>query len=297
MQQHRSSIDMDMEYRRRWRWIAALMSIALLLLTGCSESEGPVLTLPTLMPTATGVVAPLPDPLDPPSTDPLDTGWRSVGQGVGVRQLQVAFDNRTARISMARIDPDLVRLRVGYAPSEPLLLSAWAAQEHAVVVINGGFFDADYRSVALVVRDGVAFGSSYVGHGAMFSVADDGSIRLRSLADQPYEPSEAPQQALQGWPLLVRDGLAAYTFEDGERARRSVLAIDQDGRLLLIACGSVSFTLAELAQWLMTTDLAIDVAVNLDGGSSTGFLVEGADAVERVDAFVPLPIVLLVQAR
>jgi exopolysaccharide biosynthesis protein len=282
---------------RQW-WIVPIL-ITLLLLAGCGESYDASVVVPTLMPTPTNVVLPSLEPDEPAPPDLLDTGWRRVSSGVAVRrfQVQVGSDGRTARLSVARIDPALVTFRVGYAPSDPLTLPAWAASERTVAVINGGFFDADNRTVALVVSDGNVYGTSYIDQGAMFSVAGDGSVRLRSLTAEPYDPGEAPQQALQGWPLLVQDGFAAYTFEDNERARRSILALDATGQVLLIACSTASFTLAELAQWLAQSDLAINAAVNLDGGSSTGLLIAGNGEHEQVDAFVPLPIVLLVYAR
>jgi len=67
--------------------------------------------------------------------------------------------------------------------------------------------------------------------------------------------------------------------------------------VLLIASPSSAFTLAGLAAWLAGSDLEIDVAVNLDGGSSTGLLLAGGSASDQVEAFVPLPIVLLALPR
>jgi uncharacterized protein YigE (DUF2233 family) len=241
------------------------------------------------MPTPTG------PPPAAPSESPADSGWLDAAPGAELRRMRVDLGaGIAAQVRVVRLDPALIRFQVGYAPESPRSLAVWAGGSGALAVINGGFFDEQNRTVSLLVAGGQAVGESYAGRGGMFSVSPDGAVRLRGLADAPYDPTEPLAEALQGWPLLVQPGgAAAYSFADSERARRSALAIDRSGRVLLIACPSASFTLAGLATWLAGSDLEIDAAVNLDGGSSTGLLLAGAGASERVEPFVPLPIVLL----
>ena len=275
-----------------------LAACGLLLLAACgrpaARPDGSPVPAATLMPTPTGPPAPT-DPPTKPSAAPADSGWVAAAPGAELRRLRVDLGaGVAAQLSVVRLDPALVRFQVGYAPDSPRPLAAWAGNSGALAAINGGFFDAQNRTVSLLVAGGQAAGESYSGRGGMFTVSPDGAVRLRGLADAPYDPAEPLAEALQGWPLLVQPGgAAAYSFEDSERARRSALAIDRAGRVLLIACPSASFTLAGLAAWLAESDLEIDTAVNLDGGLSTGLLLAGAGASERVEPFVPLPIVLL----
>lgn len=282
-----------------------LALLAAALLAACAPgrpgqvpADGPaaptIAPLPTLMPTPTG--APEPTPGAP--AEPADTGWLAAAPGAELRRLRVGVAGQAAPVSIVRLDPAKVRFSVGYRPEEPPPLAAWAAREGALAVINGGFFDEAWRSVALLVHDGQAVGASYEGRGGMFAVAPDGSVSLRALSDTPYDPAEPLAEALQGWPMLVKPGgLAAYSHEDGERDRRSALGLDRQGRVLLIAAPTAAFTLAELSAWLAASDLDLDSALNLDGGSSTGLILLSAEAPERIDAFSLLPIVLLVHAR
>lgn len=208
--------------------------------------------------------------------------------------MRVTVAGLQAPVSLVRLDPAEVRFVVGYQPATPPMLSEWAAAADALAVINGGFFDENGQTVALLVQDGQPIGESYLGRGGMFAVAPDGSVALRALSDMPYDPGEPLVEALQGWPLLVRPGgVAAYNYEDGQRARRSALALDRTGRVLFIACPSAAFTLAELSTWLVAAELELDAAVNLDGGSSTGLLLRSSLAAERIEPFVALPIVLM----
>jgi uncharacterized protein YigE (DUF2233 family) len=248
------------------------------------------------MPTLTG--APQQAAPAAPAGEPADTGWRQAAPGVELRRMLAPAGDATAPVSVARLDPAQVRLQVGYAPDRPLALSAWASGSGAVAAINGGFFDAAGRSVALLVHGGEPIGESYVGRGGMFAVTPEGAVWLRGLADAPYDPAEPVAEGLQGWPMLVRPGgEVAYTYEDGARERRSALALDAEGRVLLVAAPTPALTLRELAEWLAAADLGVVTAMNLDGGSSTGLLVQSDTAPEQIASFAPLPIVLLALPR
>jgi uncharacterized protein YigE (DUF2233 family) len=284
-------------------WAKWLIALLLCLLAGCGpaqSAEAPSIETgppPTLMPTPTGSPPPSP-PLLQPTAPPADTGWLVAADGVELRRLQVSVNGQAEPVSVTRLDPALLRFEVGYAPDAPLPLSAWLRDSGALVAINGSFFDADGRSVALLVRDGQPFGESYSGRGGMFAVTPEGALWLRGLAAAPFTPGEPVAEGLQGWPMLVSaPGEAAYSFEDGARDRRSAIALDESGRVLLIVAPTAAFTLRELSVWLATADLGVATAMNLDGGSSTGLIVQSESAGERIDPFAPLPIVLLALRR
>lgn len=279
-----------------YRWLFWL--VLLLCWSGCSGAEQSSMPVPasTLMPTP--VVLPTAGaPAASPTTAPADTGWLSAGAGIALRRFRFAHPAGPAQVSVLRVDPRLHRFRVAYAPDAPRSLNAWQESSNALALINGGFFDEANRTTALLISNGTVSGESYVGRGGMFAVDQAGAVWLRYLGEQAYDPAESLVEALQGWPMLVRSGgVQAYTFEDGIRARRSAIAIDREGHVLLIASPTASFTLRELAEWLIGADLGIDAALNLDGGSSTGLLLATDSLHERIDAFVPLPTVLLVLA-
>src|SRR5205085_729180 len=119
----------------------------------------------------------------------------------------------------------------------------WFEARRPLVAINGSFFTPEYQATALLISDGVVNGASYSGFGGMLSVAPDGGVSLRALRDQPYDPAEPIEQALQSFPMLVfPGGQPAAIEDDGRRARRSVVAIDRAGRLLLLASPTSDFT-------------------------------------------------------
>jgi uncharacterized protein YigE (DUF2233 family) len=270
-----------------------------LLLAGCADV--PLSGASTSQPDS--IAAPTDYSTTPTELDTAqpDSGWVAIGPGIEWRRLlaDIPNHNRQAPVHIVRLDQQAVQFRVGYTPAAPQPFAEWCDAEGVVAAINGGFFEADYQTTALVISDGVAYGSSYQGQGGMFAVDVWGNVSLRYLLDTPYDPSEPLQQAIQGWPMLARPGGERLAFSEtsGQRARRSVIAMDRSGNVLLLAFPGSDFLLDELAAWLLASDLDIDSALNLDGGSSTGLCVRTESHQERIDPFVPLPTVLQVRPR
>lgn len=289
------------------RSVSVVLYLFLLLLAGCGASSPappPTRLIPTLFPTVP--VRRIPTEGGAPATSPPvasaepDSGWQPGRPGVELRQMQAtpAPDRAAVPLVIVRLDPAQVRLRVAYAPDQPRGLRSWFEARRPLAAINGSFFTPENQATALIISDGSASGASYAGFGGMLSVAPDGGVSLRALSDQPYDPAELIEQALQSFPMLVfPGGVPATIADDGRRARRSAVAIDRAGRLLLLVSPTSDFTLRGLADWLSQSDLDVDRALNLDGGSSTGLYLSDGALHEQIDSFGPLPIVLLVEAK
>jgi len=116
--------------------------------------------------------------------------------------------------------------------------------------------------------------------------------------EKPYNSYEPLQAALQSFPILVKPG-GQLGFgperENHVQARRTVIAQDRNGRILFIVAPQGYFTLHQLSVYLTESDLNLDIAVNLDGGGSTGLLV--ADPRELISSTRPIPFVILVYPR
>ncbi len=163
-----------------------------------------------------------------------------------------------------------------------------------MIVVNGGFFTEEFLATGLIVVDGQTGGSSYVGFGGMVTISED-EVTVRSLRERPYAPTESFDYALQAFPMLVLNGEPAYQNADFNAARRTVIGVDGDGRILLILAIWGSFTLAELSTFLAGTDFGLVNALNLDGGTSTGLVL--ADPPESIPAFVAVPSVIIISPK
>ncbi len=227
--------------------------------------------------------------------------WSMLQPGLERQVIQIHDDQNQQAESLYvwRLDQSYFRMDVAYAQS-PKSLQTWQEQTNAAMVINGGYFSIDnkrYSPNGLTIVNGEATGSSFEGFGGMLAIKQD-QAELRSLVQQPYNPNEPLQAALESFPILVRPG-GNLGFgadrEDNAKARRTVIGQDKNGRILFIVAPDAYFTLHELSVYLTDSDLNLDIAVNLDGGGSTGILV--ANPREIIPSKVLLPFVILVYAR
>jgi len=231
------------------------------------------------------------------STPPQINTWSQWTPGMELRyEHWKGSGNNEDTVTIARFDLHHVHISVGYQPDRPLSLSNWMQQNNALAVINGGFFDTKKQAVALLISNGQSYGTSYNGFGGMLSVDNQGNVSLRSLRDQPYDPNnEQLEQATQASPMLMIAGQRTQFQADASARRWSVIAMDKQGRLLLIVSPSMAFSLDELADQLASSDLSLQTAMNLDGGESTGLYVNGGNQKVAIDALTYLPIAIIIK--
>lgn len=231
---------------------------------------------------------------------PTVNTWHKAATGVEVRSEVWKSPSTTGvsdTVSIVRFDLHYVKLSVAYQPNQPLSMQGWMQKEHATALMNGGYFDGQDNATALVIAGGQASGTSYDGFGGMLDVTSQGKVQLRSLRDQPYNPDEGLTQATQCTPMLLVDGKRTQFDSDHKASPRSVVALDKQGRMLFIASPGVAFTLDDMANLLQQSDLNLETALNLDGGSSTGLYVNGGSQSITIDSYVNLPLMIVVKEK
>jgi len=258
-----------------------LFTFVTLLLGGCFSF--------TLQPIATSV---------PPPTSTPDTGWQTIAPGLERRNYDPDPLNSVTRMVALRIDPAQYSFRAHYQPGQAHTTSEWSmALPQAVAIVNANFFDQADVALGLLVSDGVVYGHSFTDRGGTFLV-QNGQPRIRANLREPYQ-GEPLEQAVQAFPMLVLDGLAAFTDTIQDRStRRTIVAQDSSGRIILLATPVLGLTLRDLSAYLPTTDMNIVTAFNLDGGRSTMMVIKtdgSADTV--VSSFDSVPAVLAVYPR
>lgn len=258
----------------------------LLSLIGCTSSF-----VQPLPPTATIPILPT---VQPPPTPLTDTGWETISIGLERRRQNIFdADIRINHLYILRIDPAYYDFDIGYRPGQPQSLVHWQEETNADIVVNGGYYTEEFRATGLTIINGKATGWNYT-FGGMVDIRA-GKLRVRSLVEDPYRESEPIDNALQAFPLLIRPDNTPY-YHDKEAYptgdRRTVIAQDHAGKIILLIADMPQFTLAELSAWLVASDLDLDIVLNLDGGSSTGILLAQGTINEYISSFVSLPIVI-----
>ena len=152
-----------------------------------------------------------------------------------------------------------------------------AERAGCIAGVNGGFFHPGYRPLGLMISGGQRVGrfeSTKLLSGVVYS--DDRGVHLVRRAGFREHPGIGA--LLQTGPYLVEHGRAVRGLSTARPARRTFIATDWR-RHWVIGATTTRVTLAELADALAApgalTSWRTDRAINLDGGSSTGFFVGG----------------------
>jgi uncharacterized protein YigE (DUF2233 family) len=201
-------------------------------------------------------------------------------------------------LTIVRLDPSTAHFRVHYNPNQPLKVRSWAEQLQSLLVVNGGYFTPEYEATGLLISDGQTYGAIYGDFAGLLAVTADEQVSVRWLHDYPYDPVEPLTQGVMSFPVLVKPG-GVMGFpadaDDGNPARRTVVAQDFDGRILFIAAPRGYLSLHEMAVFLAASDLGIDVALNLDGGPSTGLWLQSDESPVGIDSRTAVPSVISVE--
>lgn len=223
---------------------------------------------------------------------PVNQAWQTVALGVERRDISVHEPHFRfpANVRLVRLDPSHVKIHTHYSPEVPITITDWQRETQAMVIANGGFFTPAKRTEGLMVSFGQPYGATYR-EGGMFYI-QNGQPGLRDLSVEPYEADESFEEAMQAYPVLVRNGRAAVTFNDERFNRRTAVGIDKLGRVVLLVIDEPVVSLYELSHWLAASDLELEMALNLDGGSSSGMVVATESDPLEVDSRGPVPIVI-----
>lgn len=246
----------------------------------------------TLLIGVTALISPL---LAQPAPTPDPDAWTPLLDGVERRVLPVP-GVRFGALTVIRLDPAQVRFSAHYSET-PRTVSEWQdALPDAALIVNANLFQPDFSLIGLLIdADGTRYGAPLTRFGGAFYVDSDGAVSLRYNPDAPYDPDSdaALVTAVQGFPMLVVDSEAVFSATSGDRqTRRSVIALDDQGHVLLIVAPLFGPRLADLATFLAdSSELGVVHALNLDGGGSTLLTLPDGTVIPSLD---PVPAVLAV---
>lgn len=192
--------------------------------------------------------------------------------GVRVRAGTLPAIGASGVWGFTELEPDLARTRLEIARAERGAPLAELLPKAGLAVVNGGYFEADFRPSTWLKNAGVELSPK--------SDTSKGGV----LALGPREPYVGPFAALdfeptlavQSFPLLVEpDAKPGIRRDDGKRAARTVVCkVESKLRFIVISAprgeGPTLFESAELLRAPPPRGFGCRVALNLDGGPSTG---------------------------
>lgn len=142
----------------------------------------------------------------------------------------------------------------------------------ALAVVNGGYFEPDFRPTTWVVDEGIELArKADTAKGGVLALGSTG-IYLGPVAGLEFEPV----LAVQSFPLVVEaEGKSGVYRDDGRRAARTVACLVGDTLHLIVISaprgdGPTLFETAQLLREPRPLGFGCRRALNLDGGPSSG---------------------------
>lgn len=234
-----------------------------------------------------------------PSASSEASPWQAYSTGIDYRVMPVRLGNTEFDMQIVRIDPNAVRWQVNYTPGVARNYVEWRSLlgDDVKAFINASFFTEANIALGMVVTNGAVNGQTLNGYGGMFQVNNGGVVRVRSLVAEPVNFRDTDfRYAVQSFPMLIEPGgvLASTGAGFDDPARRSVIAQATDGSIYMISTGLLGqISFRNLQNWLLNSDLEIDVAFALDGGRSAMLFVNGDTPIE-VPGLASVPVILAV---
>jgi hypothetical protein len=173
-------------------------------------------------------------------------------------------------VSDIEVDPSQTRLEIVVARSGAPLAQLLPAQ--ALLVVNGGYFEADFRPSAWLKNSGVELApKSDTSKGGVLAVGTAG-VYVGPFSGLSFEP----ELAVQSFPLVVEPGGKQGIYrDDGRRAARTIVClVGRALHFIVISAprgeGPTLFESATLLRAAPPQGFGCLAALNLDGGPSTG---------------------------
>lgn len=257
--------------------LIGFLSVSIVTLTGWSLATG---RFPNLSP------SPSPTTAEEWTLADVPAEWIEIIPGLELRQVSI---QETAAL-LLRADPDLLSVALLYDHANPQTVGDWRASTGALMVVNAGFFESDYTTSGIMVIHDEVYGQSYTQRrnadnlrSGMFVFEGD-QAAIHQLDGSPMPISDTIQLGLESFPVLFHDSIPVGFRLPDRTARRTSVALDEQGRMVFIVVYDEGITLYALRDELfaLSEELGLVSALNLDGGLSTGVSVSaGGIFLER----------------
>ncbi|HQH80085.1 MAG TPA: phosphodiester glycosidase family protein [bacterium] len=206
--------------------------------------------------------------------------WNELADGIHYASYSfVIGEKERVMLNAFKIDPKLYRFDVLIADNEVEGATVFdlARKQKPLIIINGGFFTPEHKSIGLIARNGKAVSKLHkTSWWSIFSISN-GVPSISRPSD--FVMSEDISIALQVGPRLAIDGVIPKLKES--LATRSALGISEDGMVIVAITSGYGISMTELARRMTLSSfqggLGCKNAMALDGGSSSQIFAKIGD--------------------
>lgn len=214
--------------------------------------------------------------------------WEAIEPGLFYHagQLPVSGSNTVpVTVYMIRTDLERHQALIRTAIGRPRMALSELVPKGDIVVLNGGYFEADGQPSGLVRSQGTTVAKLWGGGSGALLLFEG---RAKIIFKRNYPEGEEPSDAIQAGPVMVEPGgKPGIRSRSDKLEKRSFAAVPIEGGLILGATAS-GVDLYDLAEYLRL-QVGVDSALNLDGGPSTGFYIRHPRKSVSIEPVWPVP--------
>lgn len=220
---------------------------------------------------------------------PVDySNWVSVSNGYSKRIYTSSREEAEVKVIVYKMPVDKVDVEL-HESIPPKSFLEWDESIDSDIFINAGYFLEDYSSTGGLYIEGESKTEKQLDldRSGLIYIQDRKISLIDTTGMDSLNVFQSPTTSyLQTYPFLIKNGKPSIEEDSGLLARRTVVGTTKNDDFLVIIVDQTPVSLFELMEILYNeTDLDIDMALNLDGGPSTGFVAHFND---YDDAYYPL---------
>jgi hypothetical protein len=216
----------------------------------------------------------------------------------GVTLKQVYFKNKPVGLwdyfFFITIDMERFHLDVR-VNNRPLSTREWVSRTVPLILVNGGFFDHDYKPVGLAGGGGLLAGA-LESHLRGILLLKKQSITIDWAKNRTGEDLGEYDAVLQSGPLIIEPGGGrGIICDDRKRDSRTVVGIDAEGKLVFAVFPNRSVSLFEVMEILIPHNLK--ACMNLDGGTSVSLYFSNNGTMLYLPSIKKIPDVIAISMK
>ncbi|MHB8830520.1 MAG: phosphodiester glycosidase family protein [Patescibacteria group bacterium] len=218
----------------------------------------------------------------------------------GFERREVAYaDGRQVSWILVTLKTDAWSWSLANDPSKPKTVSSWRELLKANLVINGSYFNQDYHPSGYYQEPNSSSSKPWPdlaaqkkpdSYSGLLKIRD-GKLEISHLTDKPQTKPAKNEQALLTYPTLLANGQPLVKEDSKKYARRTILAQDAEGTTYLVITETGALSLYEASRWLASQPEKFQIAINLDGGPSTGLSYQTSGSSFEIPS-APIPNVI-----
>lgn len=197
------------------------------------------------------------------------------------------FSTTSPKIHYFKIQPSQAHLDI-LLSAGGLTASEFRKRNKSNLVINGGFFDLEGKSLGLIIRHGQEVNTLRKNSWPIFLLGGKKSQEAFIVSREEWERNQKQygdvQLALQVGPRLVVDR-RVQTFKESTVDRRSAIGVTPDGAVMI----AMSEQPLWLKEWATVLAKYCTQALNLDGGGSSQISFHDKGVSFDIDGDTPVP--------